>query len=84
MKVRRTLDGLQIWWCDGCKTHHWADARWNFDGNVESPTFSPSFLVRNTPNQGDVCHSYVRDGQVQYLNDTTHALKGQTLPLKDV
>jgi Family of unknown function (DUF6527) len=28
-----------------------------------------------------VCHSYVRDGQIQFLGDCTHSLAGQTVPL---
>ena len=28
-----------------------------------------------------VCHSFVRDGQIQFLSDCTHALAGQTVPL---
>lgn len=28
-----------------------------------------------------VCHSFVRDGQIQFLGDCTHALRGQTVPL---
>ena len=27
------------------------------------------------------CHSFVRDGQIQYLGDCTHELAGQTVPL---
>lgn len=27
------------------------------------------------------CHSFVRDGQIQFLNDCTHALAGQTVDL---
>lgn len=27
------------------------------------------------------CHSFVRDGQIQFLADCTHALAGQTVPL---
>lgn len=30
----------------------------------------------------EVCHSFVRDGQIQFLNDCTHALAGQTVPLR--
>lgn len=30
-----------------------------------------------------VCHSFVTDGKVQYLNDCTHHLAGQTVELKD-
>lgn len=29
-----------------------------------------------------VCHSFVRDGQIQFLTDCTHGLAGQTVPLK--
>lgn len=29
-----------------------------------------------------VCHSFVMDGQIQFLGDCTHALAGQTVPLK--
>ncbi|CAN7314655.1 DUF6527 family protein [Bosea sp. LjRoot9] len=28
-----------------------------------------------------VCHSFVTDGQIQFLGDCTHALAGQTVPL---
>jgi hypothetical protein len=30
-----------------------------------------------------VCHSFVRDGNIQFLDDCTHALAGQTVPLPD-
>ena len=30
-----------------------------------------------------VCHSFVTDGRIQFLNDCTHALKGQTVPLPE-
>lgn len=30
-----------------------------------------------------VCHSFVTDGRVQFLNDCTHALAGQTVDLPD-
>lgn len=28
-----------------------------------------------------VCHSFVRDGQIEFLSDCTHALAGKTVPL---
>jgi hypothetical protein len=31
-----------------------------------------------------VCHSFVTDGKIQFLNDTTHPLSGQTVDLPDV
>ena len=30
-----------------------------------------------------VCHSFVTDGQIQYLSDCSHALAGQTIPLQE-
>jgi hypothetical protein len=29
-----------------------------------------------------ICHSFVREGRIQYLGDCTHALAGQTVPLE--
>lgn len=31
-----------------------------------------------------VCHTFVTDGQIQFLSDCTHDLAGQTVPLKPV
>ena len=31
----------------------------------------------------NICHAFVTDGQVQFLDDCTHALKGKTVPLAD-
>lgn len=33
------------------------------------------------PFQCSVCHSWIRDGQIQFLDDSTHALAGQTVDL---
>lgn len=30
-----------------------------------------------------VCHSFVTDGQIQFLDDCTHALAGKTVPLPE-
>ena len=29
------------------------------------------------------CHTFVRAGQIEFLNDCTHALAGQTVPMPD-
>lgn len=29
------------------------------------------------------CHSFVKDGEIQFLGDCTHKLKGLTVPLED-
>lgn len=80
-----------LWWnCPGCGDPHAFDERWQFDGNYERPTFSPSFLTwldghpeatREPYISGMRCHSFVRDGQIEYQSDCTHALAGKTVPL---
>jgi hypothetical protein len=62
---------------------------WAFDGNLERPTFSPSLLRQSHRWEGEqkvpfVCHSFIRDGRIQFLTDCTHALAGQTVDLPDV
>lgn len=59
---------------------------WGFNGDLEKPTFTPSILTRY-PVYGvgeRICHSYVRDGMIEFLSDCTHALAGQTVPLPDL
>lgn len=34
------------------------------------------------PSRDTVCHSFVRDGQIQYLSDSTHHLAGKTVPME--
>jgi hypothetical protein len=54
---------------------------------MEKPTFSPSMLVNaNTPKHLKLtrCHSFVRDGKIQFLSDCDHNLKGQTIDLEDI
>ncbi|NMW24036.1 ammonia monooxygenase [Rhodanobacter denitrificans] len=31
-----------------------------------------------------ICHSYVRDGRIEFLPDSTHALAGKTVELPDI
>lgn len=60
---------------------------WSFDGNLERPTLSPSLLLTYTFGDGRaqyVCHSFVRDGRIQFLGDCTHELRGQTVDLPEL
>lgn len=87
--------GAWIFYCPGCQVGHMirdrqflppGDSRpgWEFNGSDEKPTFSPSYLVNSTwKGKPTVCHSYIRDGMIQFLNDCTHALAGQTVPMED-
>lgn len=39
--------------------------------------------ARNAEPLCGVCHSFVTDGRIQFLTDSTHALAGQTVELPD-
>lgn len=86
--VRKTDDGKYMVFCAGCGCCHGMDSRWTFNGDFEKPTFTPSFLVGGCLNHTrgkehfGICHSYVTDGMIRYLDDCTHHLKGQTVPLE--
>ena len=62
---------------------------WSFNGDMERPTFVPSVLQQYDYGPDDnrkhfVCHSFVRDGRIQYLDDCTHAMAGQTVDLPEI
>jgi len=89
-----------LFWCPGCERHHLirtgskTPPNWTFNGDLEKPTFSPSYLcgghVYN--DDGSVkdmfvksrCHSFIENGSIWYLEDCHHTLKGQTVALPDV
>lgn len=53
--------------------------QWDFDGNISAPTFSPSLLVSygHGEKPGTRCHSFVRGGRIQFLDDSSqHHLRG--------
>lgn len=64
---------------------------WEFSGTVECPTLSPSIKCTggHTDNEWTnydpnfVCHHFVRAGKIEFCSDSTHALKGQTVPLEE-
>lgn len=68
------------------------DGAWSWNGSATTPTFQPSVLVTYPANPdateefkewrtARICHSFVVDGRMQFLNDCTHALAGQTVPI---
>lgn len=46
-------------------------------------TYNQKHADNPAPFKCSVCHSFVRNGQIQFLGDCTHALAGQTVPLPD-
>lgn len=40
-------------------------------------------IGKPAPCKCSVCHSWVRDGQIEFLRDSTHELAGQTVPIPE-
>ncbi|HEX7906879.1 MAG TPA: hypothetical protein VF534_02135 [Paraburkholderia sp.] len=69
---------------------------WGFNGDFDKPAFSPSVLStwdewqgEGVPPKKHVCHSFVgcngaAPGQIIFLGDCTHELKGQTVDLPEL
>lgn len=61
---------------------------WSWNGDTEKPTVRPSVLTKGkdwNDNWKDyVCHSWINDGQAQFLPDSTHEFSGKTVDLLDV
>ena len=75
-----------MFFCPGCGYYHWVRVSgdhpcWMWNGDVSSPTISPSLLVNQNTDQ--CCHSFITDGKMQYLGDCSHNYKGQTLEIPD-
>lgn len=79
---------IAVWfWCPGCQEAHAVEIggnnpgpKWTWNGSLEKPTFHPSILLSSN-GKGQICHSYVTDGRIQFLGDCGHTLVGQTVPL---
>lgn len=99
-KLRSSSDGDKLFvafHCPGCDSAHVvkvSDGGWTWNGDADSPTFSPSVLVTRPANPDAIegfeefrkelrCHSFVRAGQIEFLSDCTHALAGKTVPMPD-
>lgn len=59
---------------------------WNWNGDLEKPTLHPSILSFGevVPEGYSRCHSFLTDGVFNFLEDSTHSLAGQSVPLPDL
>lgn len=74
-------------YCPGCECSHWFrddTPRWQFDGNMDSPNVKPSLLTTGGEDPNYRCHLFITNGQIQYLNDCSHSLAGQTIDLPNL
>lgn len=72
-----------LFFCPGCnRVHPFTVPRWNWNGSMDKPTFSPSLLCDGFTVERR-CHSFVREGKIEYLSDCWHELKGKTVEIPD-
>lgn len=80
--------------CPGCGYDHGLQIRqyveggnpqWTFNGDVDRPTFSPSLLIYKGSREEGItqCHSFIRDGKIEFLSDCLHSLAGQTVEIPE-
>lgn len=81
--------------CPGCGEDHTVSVTpgigWGWNKSMDKPTFTPSVKAwrlgcKKGPNveveiPPYVCHSFVEDGRIRFLDDCTHAAKNTTLDL---
>lgn len=83
------------WDCPGCGEPHVVPTHgptaWGFNDDLEHPTLSPSILVHPAGRwrdgvvvQSPRCHSFVRDGRIEFCSDSEHALAGKTVDLPEI
>lgn len=70
-------------YCPGCRDAHVYDSRWAFNGSLELPSFTPSYMIEGG-SDNIRCHSIVTNGRITYLSDSNHQLSGQTVDLPPV
>ena len=99
MKFCRLNEEHVVFNCPGCECGHMirisgAHPCWEWNGNLENPTVSPSIRVTYPANPKALeefkewrfertCHMFVKEGKIQFLDDCTHLLKGQTVEVPD-
>jgi len=88
--------GVQhYFYCPGCKCGHaftiGGGRGWSWNGDREKPDVNPSVRVFdpgcNEPGwerpEKTLCHLFIRNGMIEFLNDCDHELRGQAVPVAD-
>lgn len=88
--VSLSEDATIIYDCPGCQMPHGlsllrgaARPSWMWNGSMHKPTLSPSILSSAFADR-PCCHHFVRDGVIEFLNDCTHALRGQKVAMQPI
>jgi hypothetical protein len=89
--IENEKESIYLFHCPGCEYGHHVRIKaadktlptWEVSGiNIDKPTVAPSILV--WASRPEVrCHSYICNGNIQYLSDCHHKLAGKTVELPD-
>lgn len=89
MRVELRGDTLIVL-CPACRAYHNLNVGpggWRFNGDLDSPTVSPSILNRVLDGSGSErrrCHSFLESGVMRFLGDCSHSYKNTSIPLAEV
>jgi hypothetical protein len=90
-KLHQIEENYYAFHCPGCGCGHavtvngkknGCNASWGWNGSMDKPTFTPSINC-NADAPKYHCHSFVKDGMIQFLGDCFHALASQTIEIPD-
>lgn len=68
--------------CPACNETHAFNQTWEFNGDYELPTISPSLLVTGYGFDGNknsvpiICHSWITKGKIKFFKDCSHDKAG--------
>jgi hypothetical protein len=85
-KIIKVSENEWHFYCPGCECNHAFDKRWQFNNDFEKPTLHPSYLLKGWIDSGNTvgrCHSYITDGKIKFLTDSTHKLSGHNIELPE-
>ena len=58
---------------------------WSWNGSTDNPTVRPSVLTRFAKgDKEEICHSWIGEGKIAFLLDSTHEFSGKTMELLEV
>lgn len=99
MKVLPAGKATWKFWCPGCDGAHVVNDSWTVNVEaatinpsilvhphktlIDSTLTGPALTAPENVTETPLCHSYVTDGRIRFLDDSTHALAGQTVDLPD-
>ena len=90
-RVKDNQDNALLFRCPGCNIPHIIyyersiNGAWSWNNDLDKPTINPSIVVTREINENEihVCHSYIRDGYIEFLHDSTHHLANKKVSLPE-